>query len=163
MPNNERRLFKVDDARIMYRNFRGEARQYNNAGDRNFNLVLTEEQAEEFINAGFRVRVKPPRDGFEEPLRTMTVKVGYKYRPPRVVIIDGHKKRELDEDTIDELDYMDIDRIDMTIRPYYWSRPNGDSGVTAYLNSMFVTLVEDPYAEKYDKIGEPETADDIPF
>lgn len=158
---NERRIFKIDDAKIIYRNFRGEARQYNNAGDRNFNLVLTEDQAAELLDAGFRVRVKPPKDGFEEPLRTLPVKVGYKYRPPRIVIISGRKKYELDEDSVDELDYADIEHIDMTIRPYYWERPNGDNGVTAYLNSMFVTLVEDPYEEKYANVGAEE--EDEPF
>lgn len=152
MANNiqmARKLFNIDDAQLIYRNFRGEARMYNNEGDRNFNLVLTEEQAEELGAAGFRVKVRPANDNFDEPRRTIVVKVGYKFRPPKIMVISGHNRYELCEETVGELDYADIEHVDLTIRPSYWRRPDGTSGVTAYLNSMYVTLTEDPYAEKY--------------
>ena len=72
-------------------------------------------------------------------------------------MINGKRKTELNEDTVCELDYADIDYIDMTIRPYYWEV--GDkSGVTAYLNSMYVTLVEDRFAAKYEDEAESESA-----
>lgn len=155
-----RKLYSVDDATLVYRNFRGEARMYNNEGDRNFNLVLSAEKAAELAEAGFRIKEKPSLDEFEEPRRMMIVKVSYRFRAPKVVVISGANRYELDEDTIGELDYADIEHVDLTIRPSYWHRPDGSSGVTAYLNSMYVTLTEDPYAEKY---AASESSEDIPF
>ncbi len=158
--NNQNHIFEITDAHITYRNFAGEARQYNNAGNRNFNLILRPEDAQMFIDAGFRVRERPPRGEGEDPLYLMAVNVSYKFRPPRVVVIRGRNKIELNEETISELDYADIEYIDMTIRPYRWTMPDGRTGVKAYLNSMYVTLVTDPYEEKYFGDGSDDEEDE---
>lgn len=149
MTNSNTRIFKVEDARITYRNFKGEARQYNKEGNRNFNVILTPDQARMFSEEGFRVRERSAREEGGDPVYLMSVSVSFKFRPPKVVVIRGKHKIELDEETIAELDYADIDYIDMTIRPYYWNMPDGKCGVKAYLNSMYVTLVDDPFEDKY--------------
>ena len=159
MTEMARKIYSVDDAHLIYRNFRGEARMYNNEGDRNFNLLLNESEAKAMEEAGFRVKVRPSTDLYDEPRRTMVVKVGYKFRPPKIIVISGRNRYELTEETVGELDYADIEHVDLTVRPSYWRRPDGQSGVTAYLNSMYVTLVEDPYAEKYAEY----TDEDNPF
>lgn len=160
---NNNHIFKIDNAHITYRNFAGEARQYNNAGNRNFNLILRPEDAAMFEGEGFRVRERPPREEGADPLYLMAVNVSFKFRPPRVVVIRGRNKIELTEETIAELDYADIESIDMTIRPYRWTMPDGRTGVKAYLNSMYVTLVTDPYEDKYFGGDEEEEDEENPF
>jgi hypothetical protein len=150
MANN--RNIAVENAKIMFRNFRGEARQYNSEGDRNFNLVLTEEQKEFFDMEGFKVRTRPPRDEYSDPQYLLPVTVSYKGRPPKVFLIAGNNKTPLDEESIGMLDFAEIDNIDLTINPYHWSLKSGASGVKAYLNSMYVTLVEDDFDGKYSHI-----------
>lgn len=150
MNENRASIFTVENAHITYRNFSGEARQYNNAGNRNFNLILDPEQAKIFEEAGFRVRERSGKDGHkDDAIFLLQVNVSYKYRPPKVIVIRNRKKTPLTEETISELDYADIEYIDLTIRPYHWRMPDGCTGVKAYLNSMYVTLVDDPFEDKY--------------
>ena len=56
---------QVDDARIIFRNFRGEASKFNNAGDRNFSLIIPDQELADILtNAknsygiGWNIKVK---------------------------------------------------------------------------------------------------------
>lgn len=142
-------IINVPEARIIFRNFRGEERTYNNKGDRNFNLVLNEEEADRFTEMGFRVRARAPRAEDADTQYLLPVAVSFKNRPPKAVLIGSKNKTVLTEDTIGELDYAEIENVDLSIRPYYWSMPNGTSGVKAYLNSIYVTILEDDFEDKY--------------
>lgn len=156
---NKTRIYEIENAHITYRNFSGEERKFNAKGKRNFNLILTPEQAEMFRAEGFRVRVQQPRDDDGDPRYLLPVAVGFEYRPPKIVVMNGKHKTELTDDTVGELDYADIDYIDLTIRPYYYHVGDKD-GVKAYLNSMYVTLVEDRFAAKY---AQDEESEYVPF
>lgn len=152
----DNQIFSFRDTRMIFKNFRGEERQFNTKGDRNFNLVLTKEQADGLIGEGFNVKVRPPRDEDEDPQYLLAVSVSYKIRPPKVMLITSRNKTDLTEETIGELDYAEIEYLDVTIRPYHWSMPNGRSGVKAYLNSLYATLLEDEFADKYRDIPDRE-------
>lgn len=153
-----RKVIALEDVRLMWKNFGGVAKRFNNEGDRNFNVVLSANQAEMLRNEGFNVKTLVPRDDFDDPtpMQLLKVKVSYRFSSPKVMLIAGKVRRMLTEETIGELDYADIQKVDLTIKPSYWTQPGGESGVTAYLNSIYVTLVEDPLASKYPEYQEEE-------
>ena len=141
-----RGILQIDDARIIYRNFSGEGSKFNREGDRNFSVIIDDPDiADELISQGWNVKIKEPREEGEDPFITLPVKVKFNERGPRVYLITGNKRNELDEESISILDNVDIVSIDMDIRPYDWD-VNGKTGRTAYLHSMRVVQEVDRFA-----------------
>ena len=72
-------ILQIDDAKIVYRNFRGEGSKYNREGDRNFSLVIpNREIADRLIEDGWNVKVKPSVNEGEDEFITLPVKVKFK-------------------------------------------------------------------------------------
>lgn len=139
----------IEGARIVFRNFRGEAGRFNDAGDRNFCVIIDPELASKLDKDGWNVKVLPPRDEGEEPVHYLPVAVSFDYYPPKVyMVLDHNKVVKLDEETIGELDNADIAYVDVIIRPYEWEMA-GKSGVKAYLKTMYATINMDELEEKY--------------
>ena len=150
MTINPRGVLQIDDARIIFRNFSGEAGQYNREGDRNFALVIpTQEIADELTHEGWNVRVRESRDPDGEPYMYLPVKVKFNDRGPNVYLKSGKSINRLDESTVGMLDDIDILSVDMDIRPFDWDI-NGKTGRTAYLQSMDVTQNIDRFAARYE-------------
>ena len=152
--NNRRETIVLKDIEPVFRNFSGEARQYNNAGDRNFNAKVSEAQAQMLRNKGFRIKEMAPNAYNDEPSYFLKVKVSYRFDAPNVNLITSKCTRRLDEDTISELDHMSIEKCDISIVGSHWSQPSGETGVTAYLRSMYATLREDPLELEYASMEE---------
>ena len=144
-----RGILQIDDARIVYRNFRGEGSKFNREGDRNFAVVIpNQEIADELIEAGWNVKIKPPRDDDDTPFMYLPVKIKFSERSPHIYLVTGRAQNKLDEDSVSIIDDIDIVNVDMDIRPYDWS-VNGKKGRTAYLQSMRVTQDTDRFAAAY--------------
>ena len=151
-----RGILQIDDARIVYRNFTGVGSKYNREGDRNFAVVIpNEDLANQLTDDGWNVRIKPPRVDGDDPFMYLPVKVKFSDRGPVVYLRSGRSMNKLDEESIGLIDNIDILSVDMDIRPYDWE-VNGKTGRTAYLQSMCVIQRVDRFAEKYAEEEHPE-------
>lgn len=154
-----RDILQIDDARIVYRNFSGAGSQFNREGDRNFSLVIPDQDiADALIEQGWNVKIKPPREEGDTPFMHLPVKIKFNDRGPNVYLKSGNALNKLTEDTVGMLDDVDILSVDLDLRPYDWD-VNGKQGRTAYLHSMQVTQQVDRFQSRFDV----EQTEDTPF
>lgn len=147
-------ILQIDDAKIIFRNFEGRGDKYNREGDRNFSLLIEDpDTADALIKEGWNVRIKDGRDEEEGPFMRLPVKVKFTDYGPNVYLITGDRRNELDEESIACLDNIDIESVDMDIRPYDWE-VNGRTGRTAYLQSMQVVQRIDRFAARYASVND---------
>lgn len=145
----------MEGVRIIFRNFAGKEGQYNREGDRNFGVLLDENVANDMAADGWNIKWLQPReeDEGETAQAWLPVAVNFKGRPPRIVLVTSRGRTHLDEHTVEMLDWADITNVDLIVRPYEWS-VNGKTGIKAYLQSLYVTIQEDPLELKYAKMEE---------
>ena len=142
-------ILQIDDAKIIFRNFEGRGDKYNREGDRNFSLLIEDpDTADALAENGWNVKIKPGRDEDEGPFMRLPVKVKFTDYGPNVYLVTGDRRNELDEESIGCLDNIDIESVDLDIRPYDWD-VNGRTGRTAYLQSMQVVQRIDRFAARY--------------
>lgn len=154
----------IEDAEILFRNFAGKQSAYNPAGSRNFCVIIPDDAlADKMAADGWNVKRLRPREEGDPERPYIQVNVSFNGRPPMVKLISSSGQTILDEDSIDMLDFVDIDTVDLIVSPYNW-RVNGKSGVKGYLRSMYVVVQEDEFAKKYAPSSANGPADDdLPF
>lgn len=146
-------ILQIDDARIIFKNFEGRGDKFNREGDRNFSLLIEDENtANALIKEGWNVKIKPGREEDDDPFMRLPVKVKFTDYGPNVYLVTGNRRNELDEESIGCLDNIEIESVDMDIRPYDWE-VNGRTGRTAYLQSMEVVQRIDRFAARYSENG----------
>jgi len=142
----------IEDAKIIRRNFSGREETYNTLGKRNVLVLLENKQlVEEMIADGWNVKTLKPREEGDEPGHAIKVTIAFKVRPPKVVMITSKRRTELNSDEIGMLDHVRFKNVDLIFVQYRWTmrdRPS-ESGVSAYLKTMYVTIDEDPLELKY--------------
>lgn len=143
-------VLQIDDARITYKNFSGKATDYNNEGDRNFSVIIDDQEiANALIEEGWNVKIRDPRVEGDAPFMHLPVKVKYKNgNGPAAYLETGNNMNKLDEESIGMIDKIDIISVDLDIRPWDWEF-RGRTGRTAYLNSIKVVQKVDRFAEQY--------------
>lgn len=152
MPRNDNTVM-MEGVRIIFRNFAGKEGQYNREGDRNFAVLLDDKTAHAMAEDGWNVKWLRARNEDEEeaPQAYLPISVNFKGRPPRIVLITSRGRTNLDEDSVEMLDWADILNVDLIIRPYEWT-VNQKSGIKAYLQSIYVTIQEDALELKYSDL-----------
>lgn len=145
----------MEGVRIIFRNFAGKEGQYNREGDRNFAVLLDDATAEAMTEDGWNVKWLQPRSEEEGETRQayLPVSVNFRGRPPRIVQITSRGRTNISEDSVEVLDWVDILNVDLIVRPYAWT-VNGKSGIKAYLQSLYITIQEDPLEQKYAEVDD---------
>ena len=139
----------IEGALIIWKNFSGERDKFN-PGKRGFSVVIDDAvMADELKQEGWNVKERPLQEGADpsEQEWTLPVKLNMN-RYTQVWLIVGNHNTLLNEDTVAQLDVVDIVNCDISIRPYEWEM-SGRTGITAYVDSMYVTIRENKFAEKY--------------
>lgn len=150
-------ILQIDDATLIYKNFTGRGDKFNREGDRNFAVRIFDTEIADALIAdtnkygeGWNVKIKPPREEGDDPFMYLPVKVKFTARGPRVVLIVGDRKVELDEESIACLDDIEIERVDLDIRPYDDQLPSGKAFRSAYVDKLYVTQRMDRFVERYE-------------
>lgn len=142
----------LEGVELMFRNFEGRETEYNRPGDRNFCAKLPPDMAAHMVREGWNVRPGKIREEGDEPQPYIQVAVGFKIRPPRLVMINSISKNRviLEEDTCEILDWADVLTADLIIRARPWT-VRGASGIKAYLKTLYVIIDEDYLDLKYSE------------
>ena len=150
----------IDNARIIFKNFTGKDDKFGREGDRSFSIVIEDDAlAEQLANDGWNVKPLTPRDPDEKVNHFIKVKISFKVRPPKIWLLTNHKRTLLDEDTIATLQYARIENADVVVSPWR-GEGNGKTGIAAYLETLYVKIEDDPFADKY---ADYESSDEVPF
>ncbi len=148
MSKNKENLI-IRDARIGFPNFAGKEGKYNPVGRRNFCVFIDDDKlARKLMDEGWNVRHLTPRDPSEPLQYYMQVTVSYENYPPKIVLVSSRGKSLLKEEDINILDWAELRKVDLVIRPYPWE-VNGNKGIKGYLKSGYFTIEEDELENDY--------------
>ena len=143
---------------IIFRNFEGAANAFNNAGDRNFCVIIDEELAATLQAKGFVIKHTKGGDDYPS-VPYIKVKVGFTLKdgtdnqyPPRIYKIDSRGPRQLDKNTVKVLDGSRLSNVDLELSPNaYKDRNTGETRYSAWLSTMYVTIEESNLEREYNQ------------
>lgn len=141
----------IENAKLIYKNFAGSAKRFNAAGLRNFHIVLDTDTAKMLENDGWNIKWTDPKEDDDLPMAHIKVAVGFDNFPPRIVLIsgkNGSKRSVLDAESVDILDWAEIERADIVLSGSRWE-VQGKHGIKAWLRKAFITLSPDDLESKY--------------
>ncbi len=134
------------------RNFEGRPSDYNDAGKRNFEVLIPVDLVDDLRRDGWPVKDYMNREGITVYYMKIHVVYGEKFNP-LAVLIDSRGKRRLNEDNVGQLDWTPMAKCDLVIFPLaYGPKGNRPGGISPRLNSIYVTVQEDELAPDYADI-----------
>ena len=145
----------IEGAELIYLNFAGREGQYNQAGDRNFGVILDEEAIEKVQEAGLTVKLRKYPDDEGNPVYFLKVKINGEKVPYAIRVYTKKRMKLMEESQLAELDSADIINTDLVLVPRPYKTRFGKEGINAYLKSARITIEEDPFYEKYAKYDNP--------
>ena len=149
----------IEDAHLIFRNFSGKGGRYNPEGHRNFCVFIDDPNVVKVLqDSGWNLKPIPPRDAGDEPRFYTQINVKYGRVPPKIVLITSRGKTLLDEKDINILDWAEIIKCDVIIRPFEWE----PGRIKGYLKHLCVTIYEDPLDKKYADLPDaPDSAQSV--
>lgn len=165
--NRELPLLIIENLQYIYRpNFSGRGERFNDEGNRFFNAKIDPTSAEQLANDGWNIKwSKPGKEAPPEvvaefvPEPFLEVTVGFKFRPPTIVLIRDTVPTPISERTVSLLDSTEFSNIDVVIRARYWENDSG-SGYKAWLKSFYGTVEMDDLDRKYAHLTESSTSEE---
>ena len=143
---------------IRFMNFTGTGSQYNREGNRNFKLVVTEEDAHKLRDIGLYVAYKESSRPNYPPTYQLKVSVSYKFDEPYIILKSGDYTIRVHESTVSELDnveWIDVGHITITT-----ANNNFNDSKIAILDELEVTKRRNDFRDKYDKLLEEQAAEE---
>ena len=138
----------IKNAILMYKNFGGAAKKYNAKGLRNFHIKLEPEIAKTLEEDGWNIKWDEPKEDGDLPIAHIKVAVRFDNYPPRVILITKKGRSVLDEDSVEILDWAEIEKADLVLTGSRWD-VQGKQGIKAWLRKAFVTLSDDDLESEY--------------
>ncbi len=163
----ELRFEEVTGNEIKFRHCDGVKSPTNKYGSRSFCLQLTDDQAEELMQLGWRIKLgKEKEDGTRYPA-LINIVMNYEsdyWRPKNVTRYSSRGQDELTVDTVKDVNKDEIESAYIIVRPKTYKVADGGDGLMgARLVSMRYKLEEDPYADVYADLcgGRDEGPEDL--
>lgn len=140
----------IEDTRLIFRNFAGDKKKFNKEGDRNFEVVLTDEAAEAMDKDDWFVKTYEPNDRYDELLHTVKVRIGENDEPPVYVIGEDKKPIKLNKGQFKRVDRYNIISVDVTFHQAKGTfEYDGREYHSAYLDKIYINILEDYLDKKY--------------
>lgn len=141
---------ELEDVKVKwaFSHFDGREDTFNAEGDYNFQVILSDEQAEQLREEGWNVRT---RDGYEEgdpPEHLLKVKISYKYTPPKIYLIKGERKLRAEPRDLADIRRDTCEQLDVIITPSRWV-VGANTGITAYAKEVYAKVKESRFSSKY--------------
>ena len=144
----------IENTRLVFRNFTGKETTYNREGDRNACVIIPDHEVAQLLQQdGWNVKYLRDDEEGNPGDPYIKANLNYKGRPPQVTLLtDRGGRTHLGENEVDILDWADIINVDVILRPYEWV-VGGNTGISAYLQTMYITIEENELDSKYSDVN----------
>jgi len=148
------RIFDLDlsGVRVVNRDFEG---AMYGPDQRQFKVIIEDQDLlQNLLKDGAPVWCPDKRDPDDMPVGYLTVKVSYRFGAPKIALVthDGNAF-VFDEKNVHEIDKAWIKDVEMHIHGSTWERPNGQKGVSVYLDTFVGHLISKEEREKLMEEG----------